>query len=66
MDSTIYPDLDNTGEFRTLTNANWSALLDEETSMSLTAGLFHEYQSDVPSDVDKNDVKLFVGLKFDF
>jgi len=66
VDTTIFPDLDNTGEFRTLTNANWSALLDEETAMSLTAGVFHEYQSDVPSDTDKNDVKIFVGLKFEF
>ena len=34
--------------------------------MSLTAGVFHEYQSDVDPDIDKNDVKVFVGLKFEF
>ena len=66
LDSTIFPDLDNTGEFRTITNAEWSVLLDEETAMSLTAGVFHEYQSDAAPDVDKNDIKVYIGLKFEF
>lgn len=66
FDSTIYPDLDNTGEFRTLSNVGYSVLLDEKTSLSLTAGLQHEYQSDVDPGREKSDVRLFAGLALEF
>ncbi|MCZ6837466.1 MAG: DUF481 domain-containing protein [Planctomycetota bacterium] len=65
-DTTIYPDLDDHGEFRTLSTASWSVLMDEALSMSLTAGVTHEYQSEVDLGVDKNDTRAFVGLKFVF
>lgn len=64
--STIYPDLEDTGEFRAVTSAEWNALLDEEMNLSLVAGLLHEYQSQVDDDIDKNDLKVYVGLSFDF
>lgn len=66
FDSTIYPDLDNTGEFRTLSNVGYSVLLDEATSLSLTAGLQHEYQSDVDPGREKSDIRLFAGLALEF
>lgn len=66
LGTTIFPDLEETGEFRAVTNINWSLLLDDQRNMSVTAGLFHEYQSDVDPSVDKNDLKIFAGLKFDF
>ena len=64
--STIFPDLEETGEFRLVTTANWSLMMDEQANMSLTAGVFHEYQSDVDPGIDKSDVKIFAGLQFDF
>jgi putative salt-induced outer membrane protein YdiY len=64
--STIYPDLEEMGEFRLVNTAGWSLLLDEETAMSLSAGLQHEYQSDVDGDTKENDFRLFAGLQFDF
>jgi putative salt-induced outer membrane protein YdiY len=66
LKSTIYPDLDDTGEFRTTSEASWSLLIDEKMGMSVNAGVFHEYQSKVGTGVDKNDLKVFAGLKFDF
>ncbi|MEZ6209625.1 MAG: DUF481 domain-containing protein [Phycisphaerales bacterium] len=66
FDSTIYPDLKNTGEYRTLSNAGYSILLDEKTNLSLTAGLQHEYQSEVDSGREHSDVRLFAGLALEF
>lgn len=64
--STIYPDLEDTGEFRAVNSAEWNALLDAENNLSLTAGLLHEYQSEVDEGIDENDLKVYVGLSFDF
>lgn len=65
-DSTIYPDLSNTGEFRTLSNLGYSILLHNGTNLSLTAGLQHEYQSDVDPGREKSDLRIFTGLAMDF
>ncbi|UCD76675.1 MAG: DUF481 domain-containing protein [Phycisphaerales bacterium] len=62
----IYPDLDDTGEFRTFSRLNWAMLVDPDSNMSLTAGLEHEYQSKVDPGVDENDLRIFAGLMFDF
>lgn len=64
--STIFPDLEETGELRAVNSAEWNALLDAENNLSLTAGLLHEYQSDVDEGIDENDLKVYVGLSFDF
>lgn len=64
--STIYPDLDDVGEFRMLNTLAWSLLLDEQNGLSLSAGLRHEYQSVVDPDRDRNDLRLYAGLQLDF
>lgn len=64
--ATAYPDLDDGGEFRTVTRAAWNALIDESLNLSLSAGLLHEYQSQVDSGKKRNDLKIFAGLSFDF
>lgn len=66
FDSTIYPDLDESGEYRWISNAGWSLLMDEKMNLSLTVGLQYEYQSDVPSDREKDDLRVFAGLQLDF
>lgn len=66
LESMIYPDLKETGEFRFVTTANWSLVVDEESNISLTAGVFHEHQSEVDPGIEKDDVKIFIGLQFDF
>ena len=65
-DATIYPDLNDGGEFRTIENLMWKLELDEETNMSLAAGLQHEYQSQTGPGQDKNDFRIFIGLNFSF
>ena len=63
---TIYPDLDDTGEFRTLSTAMYSAVISDNSNMAFNIGVEHEYQSTAIDPVDKNDVRLFAGLQFDF
>lgn len=64
--STAYLDLEDTGEFRTLTDAGWSVLLDEEANMNFNIGLHHEYDSTVDPGMDHNDLRIFAGLQVDF
>lgn len=62
----LFPDLSETGEFRTVTDAGWSVLMDEATNMSLRVGLHHEYESTTDAGIDHNDLRLTAGLQFDF
>jgi putative salt-induced outer membrane protein YdiY len=64
--TTIYPDLSEGGEFRAVSSAEWSAMVDEESSMSVFARLEHEYQSKVDPGFEKNDFRIIAGLQFDF
>jgi putative salt-induced outer membrane protein YdiY len=64
--STVYPDLNEAGEFRWTNALDWSVLLDKEANMSLTAGLRHEHQSQVSPGREHDDLKVFAGLQFDF
>ncbi|MFK7959330.1 MAG: YdiY family protein [Phycisphaerales bacterium] len=65
-DSTLYPDLGDIGEFRTISHAGISILLDEELNMSFNAGLEHEHQSEIPAPNEKNDYRVTFGLSFEF
>ena len=62
----IFPSLSDPGEFRTLTRASVSTLLDEELNMSFVAGVEHEYQSENEDPTDKNDFRILFGLQFEF
>jgi putative salt-induced outer membrane protein YdiY len=64
--STIYPDLNDLGEFRWLNAAGWKFLLDQETMLSLNAGVEHEYQSKVDPGRKQNDVRATVGVALEF
>ncbi|QNN22120.1 DUF481 domain-containing protein [Planctomycetales bacterium ZRK34] len=62
----IYPDLDETGEFRNVTTADWAIKIDNVDNLSLKFGLANEYESNAPSDTDKNDLKYFGALVWGF
>jgi putative salt-induced outer membrane protein YdiY len=64
--TTIYPSISEGGEFRTVSSAEWSAMVDEESNMSVFARLEHEYQSQVDPGIDENDFRIIAGLQFDF
>lgn len=64
--STIYPDLSDTGEFRLVSKADWSVLVDEKLNMSLSAGVLHEYETVVSPGIGHYDLKVYAGLRFTF
>jgi len=65
-DTTIFPDLEEFGEFRTVSNLGFSWKLAETSNVALSAGLQHEYQSQVDPGTKHNDLRLYAGLQFDF
>ncbi|MCP3905275.1 MAG: DUF481 domain-containing protein [Planctomycetes bacterium] len=62
----IFPDFDDTGEYRLLGHVGWKVLLDEEMNMNLFARIEDEYQSKVGPNSKHNDLRIAVGLAFDF
>ncbi|MHC5001843.1 MAG: DUF481 domain-containing protein [Planctomycetota bacterium] len=66
VSSTLFPDFGDFGEYRWVTVADWSVLVDEQANMSISAGLYNEYNSEVDPDVKHNDLKVYAGLTFDF
>jgi len=66
IESTLYPDLDDTGEFRDITSASWDYKLNDEGNTAFTLGLYNEYQSKTDPGISKNDIRIFGGLSFDF
>lgn len=66
IESTLYPDLDDTGEFRDITSASWDYKLNDEGNTAFTLGLYNEYQSKTAPGISRNDIRIFGGLSFDF
>jgi putative salt-induced outer membrane protein YdiY len=64
--STYFPDLNELGEYRWVSSAGWSYLLDEKNKLSLTAGVQYEYDSVVDPGDEHYDLRAFVGLQLDF
>jgi hypothetical protein len=64
--STFFPDLNELGEYRWVSSAGWSYLLDEKNKLSLTAGVQYEYDSVVDPGDEHYDLRAFVGLQLDF
>jgi len=62
----VYPDLGETGEFRNVTAVDWTIKIDQADGLSLKFGINNEYESNAPSDAEKNDLKYFGALVFDF
>lgn len=65
-DSLVYPDFDETGEFRAVSSAVWSYSLNESHNLTLNFGLLNEYQSKVDPGIKHDDLKIYGGLGFDF
>lgn len=64
--TTVYPDLDETGEFRWISSAAWSIKLSKESSVSLKLGVENEYDSHREAPFDENDFKYFAALLWEF
>ena len=64
--ATIYPALDELGEYRAIGNVEWKIKIDEADGLSLKFGLENEYESDVDTGTKHNDLKYYGALVFDF
>ncbi len=63
---TVFPNLDEFGESRTLAGAAWTIAIDEADGLSLKLGIDNEYESRTEGDTKHNDVKYYGALVFDF
>ncbi|MHC4414405.1 MAG: DUF481 domain-containing protein [Planctomycetota bacterium] len=64
--STIFPDLDETGEFRALSKLDWTLDLDRWDGVALRFGLEWEYQSINDPGVSPNDLDVYASLVVGF
>lgn len=64
--TTYYPDLSDTSEFRIISSADWTLKIDKMDGVSIKLGVKHEYESEVDPGNDRNDLKYFGALVFDF
>lgn len=63
---TLYPDLDEFGESRTVAGAAWTIEIDEADGISLKFGIDNEYESRTEGASKHDDVKYYSALVFDF
>ncbi len=66
VDATIFPGISNRGEYRFVSRASWSLRLDRIDGISLNAGYYYEYQSEVDPGIDPNDLQFFISIGLDF
>jgi hypothetical protein len=66
LSNTIYPALNDLGEFRNLSVLAWKWKLMEDPGLSLIAGVNNEYLSKVDDGLKHNDVKYSTSIGIDF
>ena len=65
-DTTLYPDLNDTKEFRLVSHLSWMFNVDQLDGVSLKLGLSHEYESRTAPEVAHYDLAAFAALVIDF
>ena len=64
--TTVYPDLEDSGEYRALTDIGWSVKLDTVDNLSFKLGVHHEYDTHRESPFERDDLKYFGALLYEF
>ena len=64
--STIFPNIEESEEFRVVTNAEWVLKLNTLDGLSLKLGLAHEYQSLTDPGIEQNDISVYGAFVLDF
>jgi len=63
LSNTLYPSLEETGEFRNITRFDWAwKLSDLYKGVALKLGMINEYESEVAQDTKHNDFKYHLSL----
>jgi len=66
LTNTIYPALNDLGEFRNLSTFGWKWRLSEQPALSLNSGVRNEYQSQVESGRKHDDLTYTTAIGIDF
>lgn len=66
VDSTWYPDYNDSSNYRLVTNAQWNLQFDSTNKLIFSVGLHHEYNSVVDTGIKKSDLQLTAGIKYLF
>ncbi|MFK7759398.1 MAG: YdiY family protein [Phycisphaerales bacterium] len=64
--TTYYPSFDDFGEFRWNSGAGIEVLIDDETGMTLNAGVEHRHDSEPGMGIRPNDVDYYLGVGWKF
>ncbi len=64
--TTFFPNLEETSEFRVVTNAEWVLDLDTLDGLSLKLGLAHEFQSVTDPGIEESDLSVYGAFVLDF
>ena len=62
FNTTVYPNLDQGGEYRNISAFNWRIKMSERVNLAMKIGLVNEYDSLAPKGSDKNDFKYNLSL----
>ena len=60
--TTFYPSLEESGEYRNITNLNWKMAISAQGKLAMKIGLSNEYDSLAPEGTDKSDFKYNLSL----
>lgn len=63
---TVFPNLDEFGESRTIAGTAWTLAVDDADGISLKFGIDNEYESKTGGSAKHNDVKYYGAIVFDF
>ena len=66
FNTTFYPNLDESGEYRNITSFNWKMKMTETGTLAMKIGLVNEYDSIASEGSDKNDFKYNISLAWGF
>ncbi len=66
FNTTFYPNLEESGEYRNITSVNWKMKMSETGNLAMKIGLINEYDSLAAEGTDKNDFKYNISLAWGF
>jgi len=65
-ETTLYPDLRDSGEFRLVSKADWTIDINHMDGVSFNIGIEHEYDSQVDPGLDHNDLRGYATVVVNF
>lgn len=64
--NTLYPSLEESGDFRNITTLDWIISINRDKGLSLKLGVANEHDSVAPAGTKKNDFSYYASLLWEF